>query len=354
MRTGLTLSILFHLALFAWVLLSFATLTPLKPPEPEVSPVSSISEDDLIRQTKGDITSKQVEAAPAPKPAPDTRKPEAKKETPSPPPAASEPPPPADEPVKPVDVAKAEPPKSEPPKPDAIAAIIDRPPDPSPAEIAAAEAAKKAEAERLKKLADEKAEAERLKKIADEKARQKRIADEKARQKRIADERARQDALRKDQQKKQFASNASDLISKLPDPAGAPASSPAVPAPKAALKGPVAGTNEGHDTKLSAPRQKMIVSMIEQIFVPCWRKPAVGGAEAPPVVRVVFHLTRDGHLEGKPVLQGSYPSPVGQLAADEAIRAVYACDGQFILPPEDYETGWHEIIWDFDPRHSGR
>ena len=67
MYFGLTVSLVAHLALLGWALMSFQTTKPYKLAEPEPVEVAIISADELVRLRQGDRSSKKLETRPAEK-----------------------------------------------------------------------------------------------------------------------------------------------------------------------------------------------------------------------------------------------------------------------------------------------
>ena len=64
-------------------------------------------------------------------------------------------------------------------------------------------------------------------------------------------------------------------------------------------------------------------------------------------LRIGFNI--DGSVIGQPEVVNSSPSPLFQVAAEAAIRAVLGCQS-YQMPPEKYES-WRDVILNFDPRH---
>jgi colicin import membrane protein len=374
---GLVISALLHAFLIVWAVISIESTTPLKSLEEKPVEVSIVSTLDLeTRQRKGSASAKQLEAASAPKPTP-AKPAEAQQEAPKPPPPAALPPPP------PPPVAKEDPPPPpEPqkaPEPEKVAALATPPPPtPGPApdeqklledklkeaeKLADAEAKARAEAQaKAKAEADAKARAEaaaKAKAEADAKAKAaaaakaKAIADAKA--KAIADAKAKAiaDAKKFDPNKiESLLKNApdeappEDLADKDPRKRGAVAAESPSPT-NSRNKGPVAGTAAGTDTRLTAREEDMMKNVIQSALDKCWNKPAVGGGDRVPVVKIKWRMRQDGSVEGVPQVVDRVSSPLMQAAADAAVRAVVKCE-RFALPPDKY-AAWRDITWEFDP-----
>lgn len=82
----------------------------------------------------------------------------------------------------------------------------------------------------------------------------------------------------------------------------------------------------------------------------CWNPPR-GVREARNLrVEVEINLNQDGSLAGAPRIVGGGFDPLGQIAAESAIRAVQICAPYDILPPEKYHV-WRSINFTFDPSH---
>lgn len=358
MHVGLIVSLLFHAGLLAWAVLTIHKTEPLKTPELQPVEVAIVSADDLVRLTKGDRSSKNLEASGVDGAAKEPPKKEVKTPPPPPPPAAAPPPPPAPEQPKQDEIAalmKNEPPPPPPekkPDPPPPAKQPDPPPGPTPDEqallqqkldeeakkAADAKAAAKAEADRLKKLAD-------LKKAADDKKRRDDQAKKQAEAKK-----------REDDKKKSFA-NVENVLKGIPDdgPQKAlvsqqvkPAQPAGAPGPATAKKGPQAGAPEGKDTKLTASEASMLIGMITGKVKQCWNINAGMDGASQLIPKVEFELNRDGTLRGNPKVINSSASPQFQDAANGAVRAIIQCQPYTGLPPERYEN-WEIVRLTFDP-----
>ena len=137
-----------------------------------------------------------------------------------------------------------------------------------------------------------------------------------------------------------------DMMDKDPKKRGATAAA-ADQTSKTAQKGPVAGTKNGTDTKLTAQEKDMLTGIIQSALTQCWRKPAVGSSEQAPVVTIKWRLKQDGTLDGQPQVVDRVTTPMAEAAAQAAVRAVISCN-KFDLPPDKY-AAWREITWEFDP-----
>ena len=187
MPYGLIVSLILHVALLGWTLLSIEQTPPLAEAKPEPVEISIMSEDDVVRLKKGERESKNMEAEGREGPAKEPPKKEPPKVAPTPPPppppaAEAPPPPPPPEPPKPA--AEAEPPKPAPaPTPDDQKLLDEKLAEADLAAKTEAEAKAAAEAKAVAE-AKAKAEAEKKKKLAEEQRKKdlekKRLADLKA------------------------------------------------------------------------------------------------------------------------------------------------------------------------------
>lgn len=370
MSLGLTLSALLHVLLIGWALVSFAQTPPAKIAEPEPVEVALITDEDLVRLTKGDRSSKNLETAPAKKPDVEPTPKDAPKPTPraAKPPAAAEPPPPPPE-EKPPEPAKAAEPPPPSPAADPIAtklAALQKepppppPPGPAPEELKRIEDEKKAETERkaaeeTQKLAEQKkAEDERKKK---ELAEKKRAEDE--RRKKLAEIRRKEEERKKkladakkaeeERKKKEFdPGRLAALLNKIPDKPQ-PAAGSETPTTKPLPKGPQAGAPEGKDTQLSAGKRSMIGLMMRDAVKGCWRvQTGLEGANQ-LVVDVEVRLRPDGSIDGQPRVVSSGSGPLYADASNRAISALMGCAPYAKLPKEFYKGGWDFMVVTFDP-----
>ena len=369
MGYGLIVSLVLHLALLGWTLLSIQSTPPLVESKPEPVEISIISPDDIVRLKQGDRESKIMEAAGKDGPAKEPPKKEPVKPTPPPLPTAAAPPP-APEPPKP------EPPKPEPPKSDPIAEKLASAVEPTPppkaapaptvddqklldeklaeeADLAAKTAAVKAKAEADAKAAQ--AEAERKKKLAEEQRKKelerKRLADAKAKAdaKKAADAKAAQSL---DSIVNAALKNAPDqavppkaLLDKTP-----PKAAPVTGAKTAsALKGPAAGAPEGTDTRLTADKLSMLAILMRDNVKRCWNINAGMEGANRLVIKAQIKLAQDGRLLGEPLIVNTTAGPQFEDAANSAKRAIIECQPYINLPPELYAGGWDFMVLIFDP-----
>jgi colicin import membrane protein len=348
MHLGLIFSTAFHLLLLGWALVTISKARPLEMPKEDPVEVAIISPDALTRLTKGDRQAKELETQAKENPARDQPKKEAVKPKPPPPPAAAEPPPPP-----PQEPAKAEPAKDN--IADKIAALpepqkAEPPPAPGPTpddmkklEDKIEEERKAAEAEAQRKAA----EAEAKRKAAEAEAKRK-AAEAEAKRKAAEADAKRKAAEAEAKRKAAFdAEKIAALIDKTPA-AAQPSGSPTPPQQPTQKKGPAAGAPEGRDTRLTASEQSLLINMIVSKVKKCWTVAAgVPGADT-LIVTLSMSFKQDGSLLSDPKVVGGNGSPQFQLAADNARRAVMACQ-PYQLPPDKY-AAWRSVELDFDPR----
>lgn len=357
MQLGFIISLLLHAGLLAWAVTSSQQATKIVVPDVVPISVAIVTPSELTRMKQGDQNTKTLESKAADKPSDDDSTKEAPKPKAAPPAPAPPPPPPpapAPEPPKP-EPPKPEPAKAEPPPPDPIqeklAALPPPPPEPegpTPAEKAALEA--KLEAERAAAAAKAKADAA-AKAKADAAAKAKAEAAKKAKADALAKAKAEADKKKFDPNKLAELLNKPDdapqkaLIDKSQKPTGA---KPTGDSKTATNTGPSAGTKEGRDTVLSAREADMLASLIDSKLRGCWRLPAGGGGSQTPTVVLSWRLKADGTLDGEPQVLQPQNTPLFQVAAEAAVRAVKTCV-PFDLPPDKY-ANWRDIrSWAFDP-----
>jgi colicin import membrane protein len=349
---GFTISLVLHLGLIGWALVSVAGTPPLKIPEIQPVEVAIITDEDLVRLKQGDRSSKNLQTRKAPEA--EKSKPQKKPVRKEPPRrvVTTPPPPPPAPPVKPKSdpiadkLAKLAPPKPEQnakPEPDPEALALKRKRE---AEQKAAEAKKKAEAEARKKAeAEAKKRAEQKRKAeARRKAAEKRRK-EAERKKRLAEKRRREE-----EKKKQFDANRiSALLNKLPDAARPEAGSRDALDDRKLPRGPAAGAPEGRDTRLTASQRSMIGVMMKGQTSRCWNiNSGLAGADK-LVVEVVVKLNPDGSIDGVPRIDNMRSDPAFRDAANSALRALKLC-APYDLPANLYKGGWDHMVVTFDPQ----
>jgi colicin import membrane protein len=347
---GLAVSIVLHLGVLAWALITIQTTPPFKLAESEPVEVALVSPDALVRLKQGDREAKQLEAQP--KEGTTTEPP--KKEAPMPKTQAAPPPPPAGE-SPPPEAARPEPPKPdlatlpEPlkiePQKDRIAEkLAALPPQVAP-EPGPTLDEKKVLEEKLaleRKAEEARKQAEARKKADEEKKRKLTEAKKKA-----AEEKKRKEAEAK---KKQFdAQRIAALLNKVPDKSAPPTGAPTPPIVPTKAKGPVAGAPEGSDSQLTANQRSLLGAMMKRAVGRCWNvNSGLEGADK-VVVEVEVRLRPDGRLLHEPRIINSSLGPLFADAANSAVRALVQCE-PYDLPRDLYEGGWDHMVVTFDPQ----
>ncbi len=352
MYFGLTLSLAAHLLLLGWALVSFQATPAFKLKEPEAVEVAIISEDDVVRLTKGRRDAKRLKTRKAEPVEQPVRK-KAKKPV-----------------IKTVPAAAA---AAEPPAEDEISKkLAALPPDkpakpkgPTPAKIAAQKkleelalkkAAEKIAAEKKAAEAKKKAEAEQRKKAAAKKKRQAELAKKRAKEraKKRARERARRLAEKRRRDRERQAKNFDSgriaaLLNKIPDARAPDAGSfNSLDDPNLA-RGPAAGAPEGQDTRLTASQRSLLAVMMKRAVSRCWNiNSGLDGIDR-EIVDIEVRLGRDGRIRGTPRVANSGHGPLFQDAANSAVRALIQCE-PYDLPKQFYEGGWDHMVVTFDPQ----
>jgi outer membrane biosynthesis protein TonB len=292
MKTGLTISALFHAALLAWGLISFAG-RPLEAKPTEGLPIDIISDTQFSQMTKGIKTGAKdkppaplVEKVGDPKPVEDAKpKVNDKREIQA---VKAEPVPPAPEPEKKPEPkeAKQEPPKPEVPKPDPKVDAF------KPDQIA----------ETLKK----------------------------------------EEAKRKAEEKKKQPQFDPTKIAALLDKRDPQRLASAGPVPNST---PSLGYVNGAAAQLSQSE----IDALRQRLAQCWNVPA--GATNASQLKVVLRvlLNKDGSVLAQPQVVAGTASSFGPAMAESAKRAVLTCQPFTMLRAEHYEQ-WKDMEITFDPR----
>jgi hypothetical protein len=308
MRTGLTVSVVGHLVLIGWGVISLRSFAPLDANDIEAVPVDLIVTDAVSSIPLGMRTAAAAEqpspndpakvAADKPVPAPEPPAPDPKPPTPPPPPPANEPAP--TPPAQPATEPEATPP---PPQPDLASE-----PQPAPKPVPEAEPPPPEEA--LPPPPQEAAVEPPLPHV-------------------------RPSRPAPPAESKDFSDEITALLDKSKS-ASAPAQSE-----QPASIGAVTGS------PFSELRQNDIDALRARL-ASCWDIPPTRADPAELRVKVKMFLGRDGTLARAPEVVEYHPTQIGQVAAESAIRAVQRC-APFNLPPEKYDS-WKEIIVTFDPR----
>jgi outer membrane biosynthesis protein TonB len=313
MRWSVTTSFLLHTAILLACVIALPNTRPLDAELPPTVPVELLTLGDISKRQAVSKDApekpaekiappkpKEVAEKPKPKPEPETKKPsDAVKQ-----PAAEKKP---EQPVKQAEAEpKPEPQKPQPPEPPAVS------PDPEPVPEKAP--TKEAEAKPAPKP----------------KAKPKPPAPKVVEQKKKKPE---QDFNPDD---------IAALLNKIPD---APKSAQEMPVEDGTPRRAEQTSLIGSDNAITADEVEWLRNQIQR----CW-SPPTGLAEAPNLVvklRIGFNI--DGSVNGYPQVVNSSASPLFQVAAEAAIRAVLGCQN-YTMPPEKYES-WRDVILNFDPRH---
>lgn len=330
MRVGLAISILLHLGIFAWAIISIRSAKPPVTPDEVPVEVSLLTTADLDDLRKGSETAKtKTTAAPVKEADPVEAPPVKAKRVATPAPAEPAPPEPK---IEPKVEAKAEPkpaPVPPEPKPDPLVKpVVKAEPLPAPPKPAdpIADLIKKSAA------ADPPVKKDPPKKVT------------------AAEDPVPPEPVVKAPKKPKSADIIAKLqaqIDKLPN-AAPEAGSDQTPDPTAKTKAPAVGIAHPTGTQLSATEQQIFLSVFKNKVQGCWTVLA-GAADARDlIVPVAFDLAPDGTLKSPPVVTGGGGSPSFSLAAENVVRAITQC-APYPLPPADYAKWQH---WDinFDPR----
>ena len=295
MRAGLPVSVIAHVALVAWGIVSLPSPAPVDATSIEMIPVDFIEIDDVTQMTRGLQTAALVEELPAPQPPPKVEDP-----PPLPKPA---PPPPEPEPVPPPEpepppLPTPAPPEPPPPAPSPEAAV------PPPPEPRVAEPLTNVPMPRIRpnKPAPQTAEAP--------------------------------------PKPKPQEFDVDTLTAMLDQPVDAPPPQEAEPT----LGSPTAPTG----VKLTANELDALRARLAQ----CW-SPPIGWID-PSEVRVILllALNADGSVNGVPQVIEAPQGQFARQAPESALRAVRRC-APYNLPPDKYDA-WREVKVTFDPQDMGR
>ncbi|MBN9010721.1 MAG: hypothetical protein J0H63_11530, partial [Rhizobiales bacterium] len=117
------------------------------------------------------------------------------------------------------------------------------------------------------------------------------------------------------------------------------ASSPAESHSEASL-----GVQDGQaDAKMTQNELDALRAAVQR----CWDIPQGWTDPREVTVTIRFALNRDGTVSGVPVVIEGPASQYGQVAADNAVRAILRC-GPYQLPPQKYDQ-WSEVQMRFYP-----
>jgi len=310
MRWSVTTSFILHVAIMLACVIALPTTKSLEEAMPPAVPVELIT---LSEVSKRQAVSKDAPERPAEKIAPPKPKEEVQKAKPKPEPAP-----------KPTEAVKAPAPEPQPePKPvkQAEAEAPPKPAEPEPAPPAVSP-----EPEPVpEKAPDKKAEAQPKPKP---KVKPKPPAPK---------------VVEKKKPEREFnPDDIAALLNKIPDEASAAQDTPIeTGTPLRAERTSMIGT----DNAITADEREWLRSQIQR----CWNPPT-GVMDAPNLLvklRIAFNV--DGSVVGQPEVTNSSSSPLFQVAADAAVRAVLRCQ-PYQMPPEKYDS-WRDVILNFDPSH---
>lgn len=371
MKAGLTSSILMHVSVLAFGLVTLSAPTPHDVGDVQALPIDIVPIEEMTRLMEGDRTSRETEApAPrptarrdtvedarnagdndidlndVPKPAPAPRPVDSAAAAPPPEPAprpqptptpvtpAEAPPPPTPKPAEPK-VAAAPPPQPA-PEPAPVVEAPKPEPQPTPDPVAEAIAAAPAEqpAERMEfpdQLPRPQARPEPPQQVARAETPPQRPA---------RTETPRRQPDRPAEQPSEDLNDLLDQAKALIDKR-APAGGGARREERTAAIG--ADRSDG-SPKLSQSEMDALRQRLGQ----CWSIPAGVDDASLLKVSVRFRLNRTGELDAQPeVIRGGGGSGPARTAAESALRAVRKC-APFNLPADKYET-WAEVVVNFDP-----
>jgi hypothetical protein len=321
MRTGLTVSVIAHLLVVLWGVVSLRAFEPLDASQIEAVPIDLVQVDEVTAIPKGETT-----AAVAEEPSPNDPTPAPVEE-----PQAEPEPVSAPEPTPPPPPLPAEtPPLPAPPAPEASAEAQPTPapePAPLPPEEPLPDAAPQPEApppETTPEPPPPQAEPEAKPPAATAVA---------VPAPRLRPNRPKPPAP---EEKSSFDT---DKIAALLDKSAPTA--PAAPSENPATF----GADKGAQTeRLTVNELDALRAQIQN----CWVIPTGWTDPIEVAVTIRFRLNQDGTVTGVPEVIEYPAGQYGQVSADSAIRAVLRC-GPYRLPPEKYEQ-WNEVQLRFIPQ----
>jgi len=307
MRTGLSISIGIHVAVFAFAWFGLPELR-----NDDILPEQLVIVDvvDISEVTNTPTAAVEPEKVEKPKPKPKEPEPEASKPAPPPPPTPT--PEPAPEPVaevpepEPAPVPKPAPEKAH--EPEKVAQAPTPAPKPRPKPRAPVPTPK--EAEKKPKKDDKKLDFSRLLKTLEKTDPAQPVKPEEEKPKKKADP-------------------LKDVLAKLQAPA------------------------RSRSDKAFDPENKVSISEIDAVrrqIAQCWNVPA-GAKDAEDLyIEIALQMGADGTVRDALIVDQARLSRDGffRSAAESARRAVLSC-GKLPLPPEKYES-WKNITMTFNPR----
>lgn len=319
-RAGLTVSIIAHVALIAWGVVSLPSPTIVDATMLEQIPVDFVVIDDETQLVRGLQTAALVEEIPAPQPAPRPEPPP----LPTPPqPAPAPPPPPVAEPEPPPLPTPEPPPPAPAPEPAPEPAPAPPPPEPAPPPPAPTpEPVPPPPPQEVRPQPMTDAPMPRLRP-------QRQIAQPQPR----PPPEPQPDRVDLDPIERALAALDQQPTQSNPEP---PPQQPTVGSPTASLD----------NTRMTASE----LDMLRDRLARCWNPPMGWTNSAEVRVAVIIALNADGSVAGTQVVE----APQGQyanLAPESAVRAVRQC-APYNLPAEKYDA-WREVKVTFDPRDMG-
>lgn len=383
MKAGLTTSVILHVAVLAFGLLTLSGPAALEVTDMESLPVDIVPLSEITQIQQGDKKAalsekpapkptkrpdlvadaqkvgentvdtdkpvtpeakpKPVEMAAAPAPAPESKEPvktedvPKPKETPKPVPATEAAPVP-----QPKEEVKPEPVKQPEPKPEPVKEPVAKPepkekaaekqPQPEVKPDAVAEAIAAEQPKEDVKLPDAAPAPDARPKPQPAQADTAKAPDKKDSEKAV-----KEASSKPKSEDKQFDADAiSALLNKQKASGGG--------AKRSTEKASLGGEKSTGGAKLSQNE----MDALRQRLSGCWNIPAGVDDAATLRVSVRFQLDRSGMLQGRPeVVAGGAASGPGRTAAESAVRAVQKC-APFNLPADKYDT-WAEVVVNFDP-----
>jgi len=312
MRTGLAVSVLSHIAILTWGLISLPAPEPVDVSQLEAMPVDFVPIDEATRLNLGLATAQPSKEQTPPPPAPEPPRPS----PPPPPPPEPTPPEPEPEPTpEPAPQPQPEPPPPEPPPPEPA-------PEPEPAPAPTPEPPPEPKPEPPPPPPKEAAKPPTPTPIP---------------RPRPAPPRP---AVAKEEKKETL--NTDDIAALLDKskPTGSTRSQEPAPQQPPTLGG-----------QTDARVDQMMLSELDALrarLAQCWNIQLAPPDPSDLRVRVKMFLNPDGTLNQPPMIVEARPNEFGRSAAESAVRAVRRC-APYTLPAEKYDT-WREIIVTFDPR----
>lgn len=333
MRFGLPLSLLFHAAILIWALVSIGSTRALHPPDevPVQVELLTVAEFSNLRagSEKSKIKEKKAEPTKKSQPAEDPKKKTKRVAALEPTKTAT---PPAEEPKK--EEPKKEEPKKTEPKADPIADVLKKLPTEEEAPKVAAEEPKKVAA----KTEEPKKEEPKKEPVKKE--------EPKKETKKVEPKKEKKDTKAKKKPKVDIAEMQA-LLNKLPNASSAPAAETDM-AENAKPAEEAIGSSQPTGDLLTITEKQAIVGALRRQIQQCWTVPNGGQGVEDIIVKLGIQLNPDGSVVGAPRVINAGGSTMFPVAAENAIRAVLACQ-PYTLPPELFDH-WRAVNLTFDPK----